>query len=71
MMEFLNIIQKVFRPELKFDNSPEKIFENSPENIFHSDHFSYSGFKKYGDLKIAILANLGQLTREIFRANNA
>ena len=31
------------------------------------DHFS----KNYGGLKIAILANLGQLTRDIFRTTNA
>ena len=30
------------------------------------DHFSYI----YGGLKTAILANLGQLTRDIFRAIN-
>ena len=34
---------------------------------FTYDHFSYS----YGGLKIAILADLGQLTRGIFRAINA
>ena len=37
------------------------------EKNFSSDHFSSS----YGFLKIANLANLGQLTRDIFRANNA
>ena len=34
---------------------------------FDCDHFSQS----YRGLKIAIFANLGQLTRDIFRANNA
>ena len=34
---------------------------------FTCDYFLYS----YGGLKIAILANLGQITRDIFRAINA
>ena len=37
------------------------------KRYFTSDHFSQS----YGGLKIAILANLVQLTRDIFRAINA
>ena len=37
------------------------------KRYFTCDHFSVS----YGGLKIAILANLGQLTRDIFRAINA
>ena len=42
-------------PELKF------------EKIFHLWYFSYS----FGGLNVAILANLGQLTRDIIRAINA
>ena len=34
------------------------------KRYFTCDHF----LKSYGGLKIAILANLGQLTRDIFRA---
>ena len=37
------------------------------KRYFTCDHFSLS----YGGLKIAILANLGQMTRNIFRAINA
>ena len=37
------------------------------KSYFTCDHFSES----YGGLKIAILANLGQLTRDIFGAINA
>ena len=36
------------------------------EKFCHRDDFSYS----YGCLKIAILTNLGQLLRDIFRAIN-
>ena len=39
----------------------------SLEKYFTCDHFSLS----YGGFKIAILASLGQLTRDIFRAINA
>ena len=34
-------------------------------------YFSCDHFRSYGGLKIAILANLGQLTRDIFRAITA
>ena len=37
------------------------------KRIFTCDHFMYS----YGGLKIVILANLGQLTRDVFRAINS
>ena len=37
------------------------------KKIFTCDHFMYS----YGGLKIVILANLGKLTRDVFRAINA
>ena len=36
------------------------------ENFCHRDEFSYS----YGCLKIAILTNLDQLTRDIYHASN-
>ena len=49
------IIRKVLLSELKF------------EKILHL----WSFFVKLWGLKIAILASLGQLTRDIFRALNA
>ena len=37
------------------------------KRYFTCDHF----FKSYGSLRVAILANLGQLTRDLFRTINA
>ena len=52
---------------VEFFNKPSDFLTSLLKLYFTCDHFSQS----YGGLKIAILANLGQLTRDIFRAINA
>ena len=62
--DFLNaIFDRIFL----YHSKASVVLSSNLKRFFTCGHFLLS----YGDLKIAILANLGQFTRNIFRAINA